>query len=403
MLPLFLAVAATLLGLQSALAQSPKLRFVPVAPCRVSDTRIPGLIIAPNVEIGAGTKRDFRIGGYCGVPASARAFSINVTAIPLEPLSYLTLWPAGEPQPFTSLLNSYTGSVVAAGAIVKAGTNAAVSIFATQRTHIVIDVNGYFVESTSDLAFYPVTPCRVLDSRQQTGSLNPPLFPAGATRQVPVAGTCGIPGNAQAYALNFTVVAQWPLGFLTAWPSGIARPIVSTLNAPNGSVVANAAIVPAGTGGAIDVFVTDATEVVIDVTGYFGPAAPGGLSLYMQNTCRVADTRTSQGTSGTLGPPSLAAAESRRLDLPAGNCSLPQSGSVAYVLNATVVPSQPLAFLTLYPTGLPGLPVVSTLNSFSGSVVSNMAIVPGGTGGAVQVFVTGPTDLVLDVSGYFAP
>jgi hypothetical protein len=46
---------------------------------------------------------------------------------------------------------------------------------------------------------------------------------------------------------------------------------VSTLNAFNGQVVANAAIVPAGTDGSIDVYVTNKTDVVIDTNGYFGP------------------------------------------------------------------------------------------------------------------------------------
>ena len=45
---------------------------------------------------------------------------------------------------------------------------------------------------------------------------------------------------------------------------------VSTLNAYQGTLTANAAIVPAGAAGAISVFVTDATNLVIDVNGYFG-------------------------------------------------------------------------------------------------------------------------------------
>jgi hypothetical protein len=46
---------------------------------------------------------------------------------------------------------------------------------------------------------------------------------------------------------------------------------VSTLNAPDGEVVANAAIVPAGGTGSIDVYVTNTTDLVIDTNGYFGP------------------------------------------------------------------------------------------------------------------------------------
>ena len=62
-----------------------------------------------------------------------------------------------------------------------------------------------------------------------------------------------------------------PLDYLTLWPSGLARPFVSTLNSFQGDIVANAAITPAGVNGAVSVFVKHTTDVVIDVTGYFSP------------------------------------------------------------------------------------------------------------------------------------
>jgi len=68
-----------------------------------------------------------------------------------------------------------------------------------------------------------------------------------------------------------TVVPQAPiLGYLTAWAAGGTQPVVSTLDALKGQVVANAAIVPAGDVAAISVFVTDTAQVVIDTNGYFG-------------------------------------------------------------------------------------------------------------------------------------
>jgi len=68
-----------------------------------------------------------------------------------------------------------------------------------------------------------------------------------------------------------TVVPQAPtFGYLSTWPAGGTQPVVSTLNALKGQVVANAAIVPAGEGGAINVFVTDTAQVIIDTNGYFG-------------------------------------------------------------------------------------------------------------------------------------
>jgi len=65
------------------------------------------------------------------------------------------------------------------------------------------------------------------------------------------------------------VVPAGYLGYLSVWPAGSSRPLVSTLNSWDGSIVANAAIVPAGSGGAISFFVTNRTHLVVDINGYF--------------------------------------------------------------------------------------------------------------------------------------
>ena len=127
-----------------------------------------------------------------------------------------------------------------------------------------------------------------------TATLGGPYLTHGQQRNFPVLeSTCGIPNSAQAYSFNFTAIPRTrSLGFLTVWPEGQTQPLVSTLNDPKGTIVANAAIVPAGTGGGITVFATDDTDLAIDVNGYFAPAGTGGLSLYVLTPCRVLDTRT---------------------------------------------------------------------------------------------------------------
>jgi hypothetical protein len=69
--------------------------------------------------------------------------------------------------------------------------------------------------------------------------------------------------------LNVTVLPWEPLSYLTLWPTGVARPFVSTLNSFDSSVVSNAAIVPASAAGQISVFVPNTTNVIIDINGYF--------------------------------------------------------------------------------------------------------------------------------------
>ena len=76
------------------------------------------------------------------------------------------------------------------------------------------------------------------------------------------------------------------------WPAGIdLRPVVSTLNSLDGRIKADAAIVPAGTNGAVNVYVTDTTNVILDINGYFAPVTPSTLAFYPLPPCRVADTR----------------------------------------------------------------------------------------------------------------
>jgi hypothetical protein len=73
----------------------------------------------------------------------------------------------------------------------------------------------------------------------------------------------------------------------------------------------------------------------------------------------------------------------------------------AYVFNATVVPTGALGYLTLWPDGT-NRPTVSTLNALDGSITNNMAIVPS-TNGKVDAYASGLTQLILDISSYFAP
>ena len=371
-------------------------QFVPLAPCRVADTRTSaGPLGGPALD--GVSARSFAIPlGACGIPVAARAYSLNVTAVPHGPLSYLTLWPTGMAQPLVSTLNSFEGNVVANAALVPSGQNGALSVYATDSTDVILDINGYFYSVAGD-SFYPVQPCRVEDTRRPAGPLGGPAFTAGESRDIPVPSSpCGLPAAATAYSMNATVVPSGFLGFLTTWAAGQPQPFASTLNSWTGKVVANAAIVPAGANGATSVYVTNPTDVILDANGYFAaPGSPGALTFYPVVPCRVADTR--EADDG----PVLAARTTRSFNISESGCGIP-STAAAYALNVTAVPDGPLGFLTAWPAGSPR-PLASPLNSWDGTVVANAAIVPAGTDGAVSIYVTNQTHVVLDVNGYFAP
>jgi hypothetical protein len=372
----------------------PTLQFVPVTPCRVADTRNANSPFG-GPAIQSQTSRDFVVpNGNCGIPATAAAYSLNVSAVPQQgTLGYLTVWPAGAPQPLVATLNSLDGRIKSNAAIVPAGSSGAISLFATNTTHVVLDINGYFVPETDTaaLAFYPVAPCRVADTRNGNSPLGGPSLVGQTTRAFPIQGSCGIPAGAQAYSLNFTAAPQGPLGYLTAWPAGQAQPVVASLNAVTGTITANAVIVRAGANGAVDVFTTSDTDLVIDTNGYFAAPASGGLHLYNLVPCRVLDSRQPAGAKPFDGPLNVNVSKT---------CGVPDAAK-AYVFNATVVPPGELGYLTMWPQG-EQQPVVSTLSAVDGVITSNMAIVPT-TNGSISVYASNPTHLVLDIFGYFAP
>ena len=395
------ALVALLLLVMPMRAQEPvslttPLLFIPMTPCRVADTRNANGPFGGPILAGQ-TSRDFVIpNSACGVPTTAQAYSLNVTVIPNGTLGYLTVWASGQTQPVVSTLNSIDGRIKANAAIVAAGTNGAISIFASNATHVVLDVNGYFVPAAAGspaLGFYPLPQCRAADTRNATGSLGGPSLTPGQARTFPLlSSSCGLLPAAQAYSLNFTAIPNTTLSYLNAFATGQTQPGVSILNAPTGTVAANAAIVQAGQNGSVDVFTTDATGLVIDANGYFAPPGNGGLALYYLPPCRVLDTRSPFFGPGP-GPLNIT------VNVAASTCGVPITAQ-AYVLNATVVPSGGLGYLTLWPAGQTQ-PFASTLNALDGSVTSNMAIVAN-LNGSINVFGSNPTDLVLDIFGYFA-
>ena len=381
-------------------------RFVPVTPCRVADTRNPaGPFGGPTMT--AGSTRVFAIPqSGCGIPSTAmaaQAYSLNVTVVPDGPLSFLTLYQDGHFRPGVSTLNSFDGTVVANAAIVSCDYEGKVAVYVSDQSDVILDIDGYFdaTGAANSSSFYVATPCRVADTRGPTGQFGGPSMFPGQGRDFPLpSGSCGIPLGATAYSVNVTAVPQTKfLAYLTTWPTGSPQPLVSTLNSWTGTVVANAAVVPAGSNGSISVFVKDPADVILDIDGYFGqPGNPGALAFYPVDPCRLVDTRSA---AGPFGGPEMEAATTRSFAIPAGGCSIP-STAVAYSVNVTVVPDGLLSYLTAWPTGSPQ-PFVSTLNSWDGAVVANAAIIPAGTDGAISVYVTQPTHVILDINGYFAP
>ena len=130
---------------------------------------------------------------------------------------------------------------------------------------MLVDINGYFAPpGTGGLLFYPLPPCRVVDTRSSSGVFNGEL-------DVDVIGSvCGGTSAAKGYAFNATVVPPAPLLYLTLWAHGATQPPVSTLNANDGAITSNLAIVPT-TDTKISAYASSNTQLILDISGYFAP------------------------------------------------------------------------------------------------------------------------------------
>ena len=249
------------------------LQFYPLTPCRVVDTRTgsqqpqglgpPSMSDREARELPILTSPCFQ-----NLPQQPQAFSFNVTVVPVQehPLNYLTVWPSDQQQPFVSTLNNPTATVVANGAMVPAAANGDLSVFAYDRTDVIMDVNGYFAAAGQNgSSFHAVAPCRVLDTRDNNGQ------PFDGELTVNVVGSpCAPPSSATTYVFNTTVVPSGFLDYLTLWPDGEMRPFASTLNAYDGLITSNMAIIPT-TNGSIDAYAAELTHLILDISGYFGP------------------------------------------------------------------------------------------------------------------------------------
>jgi hypothetical protein len=149
---------------------------------------------------------------------------------------------------------------------VPAGSDNATAFFAyNNNTDLLVDINGYFAgPGSGSYSLYNTSPCRVLDTRQSGGS-----FSGELTVNV-VNSACAPSSSAKAYVFNATVVPPGPMPYLTLWPDGSGQPLVSTLNAKDGSVTSNMAVVPTSN-GSIDAYAAATTQLILDISGYFTP------------------------------------------------------------------------------------------------------------------------------------
>jgi hypothetical protein len=375
-------------------------QFIALAPSRILDTRTAS-------PVGPAGTLNVQVTGPGGVPASGvAAVVLNVTVTNTTASSYLTVWPTGLPRPLASNLNWTAGTTVPNLVEVGVGGGGQVSIFnASGNTDVLFDVAGYVASPSATPGpagrYNPIVPNRVLDTRTGLGAPAKQLC-AYQSISVNIAGTPGVPSTGvAAVVLNVTatntVVAP---SYVTVYPTGGTRPVVSNLNFRPGQTVANRVVVKLGTGGSVDFFdFAGHTDVVADVAGWFtdGTTSSAGSLYVAVPPARILDTRT---TPSPMGP-------NASIVLPvAGQGGVPAMSApvapTAVVLNVTVTNPTAASFLTAWPDGAPR-PLASDLNYVAGLTVPNLVVVKLGSTGAIDLYnAFGSVDVIVDVVGWYS-
>ena len=246
--------------------------------------------------------------------------------------------------------------------------------------------------ATVSARYVPITPVRVVDTRQARGAST--LAPGGDTQVLlvtPQIRAAVGAGEITAVVVNLTATATAKAGFVTLWGSG-SQPDASSLNAVRANqTVANLVTTPVATDGTARIYSDAGGDFLIDVQGVYiaASSATAGRIVALGEPLRVVDTRPNNPLIGDT---------SRQVDVTAAGVPVDAS---AVVVNITATDASAAGFLTVWPAGAPR-PESSNLNIESGAstAVANQ-VFTALNAGRFEVFTTVTTNMIVDVAGYF--
>jgi hypothetical protein len=356
---------------------------------RLLDTR-GGAAPAPGQSV------DVRVTGIAGVPASATAVAVNVTAADSTNPGWVQALPKGRAAiGSSSTVNIDTpGQTIANSAIVAVGNDSSISLYTYGGGHLLLDVIGYFAPvsgSTSGGRLESVDPTRLLDTRLSVG-----LRAAQSTTSLRVAGAAGLPASARAVVLNVTATQAAP-GFLQLAPSDRLAPgTTSNVNTTHfDQTIANLVIVPLSATGEVSIYNSASSQVIVDLLGWFtgdsDPSSAEGLFRVL-SPARILDTR----------PGGAAPGKGADVALPVlGLGGVPSAHVSAVVGNLAAVEALAPGYVQLSPPTA-AIGSSSSLNvERSGQTVANAAISRVGSQ-PLRIHLESGAHLLFDVAGWFS-
>ncbi len=364
--------------------------FQPLVPTRLADTRI-GL---GATRLQANVPKRIQISGRGEVPAGASAVAVNIAVVAPEGAGYLTVWNCAAQRPTVSSVNFAAGETLANAANISLDAGGGLCVFSPSAADVVIDVTGAFSSGGSN-RFSPVSPARVMDTRSGFGAAG--RIGDDQTVELQIAGTAGVPFGATAVTMNVASVNAEQAGYVTVYPCGTDRPLVSSGNPQPGQIRPNMVTVPLSADGRACFYTLNAVDLVVDVTGYYSTG--GGAGYTPSAPFRFVDTRDgyrAQVNAGTGGRP-MAAGETIVVQI-AGERGVPLSAT-AISLNIATTQSAGEGYVTAWPCDQ--RPNASTANMRAGDAVSNGAGLALSPTGALCLYAQTATHVVLDVNGWW--
>lgn len=352
----------------------------------------------------ANTVMELKVVGRNGVPLDAQAVSLNVTSTGTTKAGYLTVYPCGGAVPPTSSLNFTAGKTRSNAVISEIGVGGKVCVFASADTHVVIDVGGYFPKGSR---YAPLAPARILESRPFAATTVDGQYwkigerVANSVTELAVTGRAGVPADAVAAVLSVTAVGPKGSGAMKVYPCGTAVPGPSHLPLALSQTVATTVISALGSGGKVCFLPSVATNLVVDVQGYFA----AGSGFVPVKAAKLADTSTAATAAPTVD--GQYAKLGRRLANSTTAIAVAGRGGIAasaesVSLKITVSGPTANGYLNVYPCGRP-VPFTAMLTYTTGATVTNTVLAKVGDLGSVCVYTSAPVNFVLDGHGYFSP
>ena len=241
---------------------------------------------------------------------------------------------------------------------------------------------------TTPSGFHPINPLRVLDTRVGTGG---PIGAIAAGCEVVVDLSSSVSPRATAVALTVTAVNTGALGYITAHPCDAAMGPSSNVNPRLDSPTPNLVVVPLTASRQVCLYTSSATDIIVDVNGWFTTGAAAFHSLV---PTRVVDTRSAPRPDAGTGP--IPAAQIYQIPLNAKTST--EASAVA--VNLTVTEPAGPGYLTAFPCD-GAVPNASVVNFRQGETRANQTFVGLSATGSLCVISNTSIHLVVDVFGWF--